>query len=422
MSPEQEELVTVVGAGPYGLAAAAHLKSHKVPLRVFGEPMDGWRSHMPEGMYLKSSPFSSSISAPEPGWGLADFCVSEGRPPRGERAPVPIAEFIRYGLWFQQHCVPELERVAVRRIEKAPGGGFRVVLDSGEEFGSRAVVVATGIVEFAHVPPVLARLREGGLVSHTADHVDLSRFEGQDVVVVGAGQSALESAALLHEAGALPTVVARATSVVFGSPPPVERPVERSLRERLMYPNSLLGDGWPLVACSRGPALYRHLPGPVRAHFLRTVLGPYGAWWLRDRVDGRFSVRRGCRIRSAVPEAGGGVRLQLEGPAGDALTLRADHVIAGTGYRVDLDRLELLSPGLRREVARTAGAPRLSADFEASVPGLYFTGLAAAPTFGPLLRFVSGAGFAARRISAAVSERGGGAGVLTRVAGGAAAW
>ncbi|WP_020116669.1 NAD(P)-binding domain-containing protein [Streptomyces canus] len=405
MSPGQQEPVTVVGSGPYGLAVAAHLKFRKIHFRVFGEPMDGWRRHMPQGMYLKSSPFSSSISAPEPGWGLADFSLSEGRAPRGEREPVPIDEFIRYGVWFQQHCVPELERVAVRRVEKDSGGGFRVTLDSGEEFGSRVVVVATGIVEFAHVPEVLAPLMADGLVSHTADHSDLSPFEGQEVAVVGAGQSALEGAALLYEAGARPMVVARTSSVVFGSPPRLDRPSQRSLGERLKYPNSLLGDGWPLVACSRGPALYRHLPDPVRAHFLRTVLGPYGAWWLRERVEGCFPVRRGCRIRAAAPAAGGGAELELEDAHGRPWTLRADHVIAGTGYRVDLDRLELLSPELRRELVTTAGAPRLSADLEASVPGLFFTGLAAAPTFGPLLRFVSGAGFGARRISAAVGDR-----------------
>ncbi|MCX5357965.1 NAD(P)-binding domain-containing protein [Streptomyces sp. NBC_00124] len=400
-----EEPVTVVGSGPYGLATAAHLKARKIPFRIFGEPMDGWRSHMPRGMYLKSSPFSSSISAPGPGRGLADFRASEGREFGGERDPVPISEFVRYGLWFQQHAVPELERVTVRHMEKVPGAGFRIALDSGEEFGSRAVVLAVGIVRFANVPSVLAHLVDDGLVSHTADHVDLSPFVGQRVAVVGAGQSALESAALLHEAGAQPTVVARAASVVFGPPPPDDQPAQRSLRVRLMYPNSLLGDGWPLVACSKGPAAYRHLPDRARAHFLRTILGPYGAWWLRDRVDGHFPVRCGFSIGSATHDSGS-VRLQLRGPDGGSQALEADHVIAGTGYRVDLDKLELLSPELRREVVRIDGAPRLSADFESSVPGLFFTGLAAAPTFGPLLRFVSGAGFAAGRISTALGNRG----------------
>lgn len=79
-------------------------------------------------------------------------------------------------------------------------------------------------------------------------------------------------------------------------------------------------------------------------------------------------------------------------------------MLAATGYRVDVERLELLDPGLRRAVRRTAdGAPRLTGGFESSVPGLYFTGLSAANSFGPLLRFVCGTDFAARRITAAVT-------------------
>jgi hypothetical protein len=80
-------------------------------------------------------------------------------------------------------------------------------------------------------------------------------------------------------------------------------------------------------------------------------------------------------------------------------------VLAATGYRVDLDRLDFLDPALRGEVRTVAGWPHLTSSFESSVPGLYFTSLAAAETFGPVMRFVCGAGFAARRISAAVAAR-----------------
>ncbi|MFC7916300.1 FAD-dependent oxidoreductase [Streptomyces sp. NPDC057386] len=400
-----DQRVVVVGAGPYGLATAAHLKARHVPFRVFGQPMDGWRSHMPGRMYLKSSPFSSSISAVVPGRRLEDFRAEEGRAPGGERDPVPLEEFVRYGLWFQQRTVPELEQVTVRRIDARPGGGFRVLLDDGEEFAGTAVVLAVGVVRFAHVPPELAPLTRDGLVSHTADHVDFGRFAGQDVAVVGAGQSALESAALLYEEGARPTLLARAAALAFGSPPRTDSPADRPLRERVRAPSALLGNGWPLVACSRAPAAYRHLPDRVRDRLLHTVLGPYGAWWLRERVDGRFPVRCGVRVVAAEPDGRGGVRLLLDAADGQAAELRADHVIAGTGYRVDLGRLDLLSPELRRRVVTAGGAPRLSAGFESSVPGLYFTGLAAAPTFGPLLRFVSGTGFAARRISAAATRQ-----------------
>jgi thioredoxin reductase len=426
--------VAVVGAGPYGLATAAHLAARGVPIRVFGEPMDSWRSRMPVGMYLKSTPRASSISDPVGAHSLERFRAAEGRASGGDRHPVPLEEFVRYGLWFQDRSVPDLDRTPIRSIDlDGPGGapgsadghpsggngaehsssnggtgtgrGFRLTLASGETFTSPAVVMATGLVPFAHTPKALAELVGNGLASHPADHADLSRFSGQRVAVVGAGQSALESAALLHEAGAVPVVLARGEQVLFGDPPTTDVPEQEPLGRRLVKPPTPLGPGWSLRAFSSLAGVYRGLPVGARDHFLRTVLGPSGAWWLRDRVEGRVEVRTGRSLHS-VEQAGGGVRLVLANRNGGTEVLEADHVLSATGYRVDVDRMDLLSPRLRAAVRRTGTAPRLSAGLESSVPGLYFTGLAAAPTFGPLLRFVCGTGFAARRVSGAVAAAG----------------
>lgn len=396
--------VTVVGAGPYGLAVAAHLLERRVPLRVFGEPMESWRTRMPVGMFLKSTPSASSISDPAARHRLDDFRTFEGRVTGGDLYPVPIEEFVRYGLWFQERCVPALERTEVQRIE-AVGTGFRISPAGGAEFTSRQVVVATGLGAFPYLPRQLTALAAAGLVSHSSEHRDLSRFTGQRVAVLGAGQSALESAALLHEAGAEPTVVARTGSLLFGTPPEADLSTDRPAAVRLAKPASPLGPGWSLFAFSRAPAVFRHLPDRTRLHLVRTVLGPSGAWWLRDRVEGRIRLLTGHRLRSAEERAGL-ARLALHRPGGGTELLEADHVLAATGYRVDVDRLSLLGPELRRGVRRIAGAPRLDARFQSSVPGLYFTGLAAAASFGPLMRFVCGTGFAAERISSALDEAG----------------
>ncbi|PKT70235.1 oxidoreductase [Streptomyces populi] len=395
----------VIGAGPYGLATAAWLSAAGTPRRVFGEPMECWYANMPAGMYLKSVPAASSISAPESGYRLEDFRTARGRGPVGDRYPIPVEEMVDYGRWFQERRLPELEREKVRSVGHVDGL-FAVTLDSGEEFLAEKVVMATGQVPFAHEPPELTGALPGELVSHTSRHRDLSLFSGQRVAVLGAGQSALESAALLHEAGALPTVIARAESVAFGTPPDTDRPCDRPRAVRIAKPGSPLGPGWSLLACSRGGGAVRRLPQGVRLRLLHDVLGPSGGWWLRQRVDDRVPVLCGCTVRSVGAEDGT-VRLEVEvegtGAGARTKALRADHLLLATGYRVDIDRLGLLAPELRRETRTFHGAPRLSAGFESSVPGLYFTGLAAAPTFGPVLRFVAGTGFAARRLARSVA-------------------
>ncbi|MEY9968260.1 cation diffusion facilitator CzcD-associated flavoprotein CzcO [Streptacidiphilus sp. MAP12-16] len=407
----------VVGAGPYGLATAAHLVDRGVPVRVFGGVMDSWHSRMPSGMYLKSTPEASDLSAPRPGSTLADFCRIEGVEPLDQLHPIPVELFVRYGEWFQRRLLPEVEPERVVRVEAAgQDSRFRVTLEGGEEFDAAGVVVASGLVGAAHVPQRLLELVEkgpdpDGPLSHSSQHAGFAAFAGRRVAVVGAGQSALESAALLAESGALVTVLVRGPRVLWGSPPPAARP--RPLRA--VKPDSPLGEGWSHVTVSRLPGQVRRLPPATRLWLMRRVLGPSGAWWLKDRVDGQVPIATGRRIK-AVELSGGEVVLSLDSPVAAATrsaaagpfnrTLVVDHVLAATGYRVDVDRLDWLEPDLRHRVRRVpgSGSPELDPWFRSSVPGLSFTGLAAAPTFGPLMRFVAGTGFAASRLAAGAAD------------------
>jgi thioredoxin reductase len=391
--------VAVIGAGPYGLSTAAHLQAASVDARVFGDPMSAWRDHMPVGMYLKSTPRASSLSSPCPDSTLSYF---NGDPAKdSDSYAIPIDEFIRYGRWFQERFIPHVERERVDRIER-DGDAFRIGLESGEELRARSVVAAIGHVTSAYVPPELADVVEGvpdpsAPVSHASQHRDPTALAGKEVAVVGAGQSALESAALLQEAGATVRVVVRGSRVLWGEPPDVVPPT--GLR-RALKPSSNLGPGWSLYSFANAPHLYRRLPDGTRLRFVGSVLGPSGAWWLRERVDGVVPVLTGVPIRKARYD---GARVTLESDRG--VEVEVDHVIAATGYRVDVDRLGLLADDVRRGVGRIGTAPRLDAGFESSVPGLYFTGLSAAPTFGPVLRFVAGTRFAARRVSRAIVRR-----------------
>lgn len=394
--------VVVVGAGPYGLSVAAHLRAAGKPVRIFGDVMGSWRHAMATGMFLKSTPAATDLSAPEPGGRLADFRREHGEPELTELTPIPCDVFVRYGQWFQKRYVGEVEPARVTAVERpASGPGFLVRLDDGQEMAASAVVVATGLNGLAHVPEELRQLVPEGpgpraRVSHTSQHTDLSVYAGRRVAVVGGGQSALESAALLHEAGAEAQVLVRERKVLWGMTPDLARP----WTQRLAKPASPLGTGWILAAVCAAPGSVRWCPPAARLLLFRRALGPSGGWWLRDRVEGVVRVRTSRRVTGAAV-SGPAVRLDVTGPGGERESLTVDHVLAATGYRLDLEALPFLSASMRRAVACVPGsrAPALRGTFESSVPGLYFTGSLAAPMFGPMMRFVAGTEFAAGRIA-----------------------
>ena len=394
--PERHVPVAVVGAGPYGLSIAAHLRARGTRHRVFGAPMSLWAEHMPRGMLLKSEGCASNLSDPAGAYTLRAFCAWAGLPYQDFGLPVPRETFVAYGRWFQERAVPQLEPVQVEALERTPDGRFRLRLSDGAELTAARVVLAVGVGAFAHVPPELAGLPPG-CVSHTSDHVDLTPFAGRSVTLVGAGQSALETAALLHEAGARPNVLVRQAAPEWNEPL-----VERTLRAQLRAPRTPMGASWRLAAYLQVPDAFRLLRKPWRADIVRTRFGPAGSYWLRERILGKVPLTCAMQLRAAEALPGGRVRLTLDCD-GRERVVETDHVIAATGYHVDLARLAFLPEALRARLRTYRGFPLLGGDFESSVPGLHFVGLAAALTFGPLQRFVHGARFAARRVSVAAA-------------------
>jgi thioredoxin reductase len=392
--------LVVVGAGPYGLSIAAHAAAAGLDLRILGRPMASWRDHMPGGMFLKSEPWASNLSDAAREHTLAAYCAE-----RDERAehghPLPIETFTDYGMWFARRLPVPVEEQNVVSVTPH-GDGFRVETDTGEVMLCRTLALAIGVMPFVHLPQALRDLPPE-LASHSSGHHDLAAFKGREVTVVGAGQAALETAALLLEHGALPTVVARAGAINWNTVP---QPLRRNPLARLRAPHSGLGTGWSSWAYSRVPWAVRRLPETTRVKIATTALGPAGAWWLRERVEGAVPVRMGHRIRRAV-RIEDGVRLELATPGEGRSLIETEHVIAATGFVPDLRRLDLLDPALRDGLTAVLGtrAPQLDAGFESSRPGLFFAGLLAAPTFGPSMRFVYGASFTAGRLVKAVRQR-----------------
>jgi hypothetical protein len=394
--------VAIVGAGPYGLSLGAHLRAAGISFRQFGLPMQLWRDAMPAGMFLKSQGFASNLSDPAGRHTLRAFCQATGRDYADYGLPVPLETFVAYGVWFQQAEVPQLEELMVSNVTRA-AGHYQLTLSDGRTALARKVVVATGVQHFAHLPDILAAL-PAQVCTHASAHDDLTGFAGQEIAVVGAGQSALESAALLHEAGASVTILARAPQLAWNGAP---LPNQRSLRQRLREPEAALGSGWSTWFYSNQPEIFRRLPAAHRVRAARTALGPAGAHWLRPRVEGKIRTLVGHSVRWAEPEDGGlQLGLRVNGGmvnGGGTKEIRAEHLLAATGYRPDLDRLSFLDARLRSMVRTLASSPDVGVDFQSSAPGLYFIGPAVAPTFGPVMRFVYGSDYAARTVTRALT-------------------
>jgi thioredoxin reductase len=384
--------VAIIGAGPYGLSVAAHLRGLRIPFRIFGEPMRSWREHMPRGMSLKSEGFASSLADPEDSFTLRKYCEGARLPYRDVGDPVPLERFVAYGLEFQRRMVPELERQEIRRLSRRQGG-FALITSTGEELAARRVVVATGITHFGYIPPELER-HAPEFVSHSCAHSQLDHFRGRAVAVLGAGSSAVDLAALLHEAGADVHLIARREAIAFHEPPVEPRP----LIDRIRAPRSGLGTGWRSRLCTDAPLLFHLMPEDFRLRVVKRHLGPAPGWFMKDRVLGRFPLHMGTSI-TGLEAKEGGLRLTLREKSGAASTLEVAHLIAATGYKPAIQRLPFLDDDLRSRIKTVDEAPVLDRCFECSVPGLYWVGLASANSFGPLARFAYGARFTARRLT-----------------------
>ena len=392
--------VAIIGAGPYGMSIAAHLKARGVGFRIFGSPMHTWLSQMPKGMRLKSEGFASSLYDPESKFTLGRYCKEEGIPYADHGLPVPLETFASYGLAFQKRLLPEVENKLVVSLRRSTDG-FEIVLGDGDVVSARKVVMAVGISYFGFVPPVLSTIPEE-FVSHSSKHSSLDHFKGREVAVVGAGASALDIAALLHQAGASVQLIARKPFIRFHDPPGQTVP---SLLQRIRLPRTGIGPGWKLLFYARAPLAFHRLPERLRLELVRRTLGPAPAWFVKQQVVGIVPFNLGVNITLAKVE-GGRVHLELTDSAGSRRNMMADHVIAATGYRVDLTRLTFMDADIRSAIRMVDGSPMLSPTFQSSVAGLYFVGASAANSFGPVLRFAYGAGFTARHLTRHLQKSG----------------
>jgi FAD-dependent urate hydroxylase len=383
----ENSTIAVIGGGPYGLACTAHLRSAGLETRLLGPRMAFWERHMPQGMLLRSPWQASSISDPQGSLTLDAYERAQGKT---LQRPISLQDFLRYAHWFSAQVASEVDERRVVLLERADSG-YRLTLEDGDSLQADRVVVATGLDAFDQIPPQLA-----GLPADRAFHAlrlcELSPFAGRRVAVVGAGQSAVESAALLSEAGARVELIARASGInwlkssswLHSRPGPIRR---------LLYPPTDVGPPG-LNQITARPRLFQAFPLALQERIAYRSIRPAASSWLEPRV-GVVTITTGQAIASGRV-AGEELRLTLA----DGSERVTDYLVMATGYRVDMARHPLIAPDLLASLDLFRGAPRLRRGFESSVPGLHFVGAVAAQSFGPLMRFVSGTTYAAPTLAA----------------------
>jgi thioredoxin reductase len=384
--------IAVVGAGPYGISLGLTLKSLGSKFIVFGQPMDSWVNHMPKGMHLKSQGFASNIFDPA-GSSLESFCLERGLPFEREGLPIPLDTFCKYGIESHARLGPLADTRYVTDVSKSKSS-FEIRLADGATVRAGKVVLSIGIAHFAYMPEEFADLPRD-LVSHSADHSDPSAFEGRKVLVVGAGASGIGLAALMASSGCEATLVTSYSEVAFDLPP---RPGGRKLLQRMRRPNSCFGPGIKGYLFEHAPLVFRSFPEGTRFKVVKDFVGPCGGWYSEESYRSQVRSILDSRITSVRTQRGK-AQVSFTSSSGSVSDELFDHVIFATGYRPDVARLGFLEATLRREIRSVRGAPVLSASFESSVPGLHFSGLASAPTFGPSMRFVCGTKFTSKRLA-----------------------
>jgi cation diffusion facilitator CzcD-associated flavoprotein CzcO len=352
--------------------------------------MGFWRS-MPRGMYLRSYRKASSIGDPDRALNLDTYEAKAGKK---LGAPISLEDFIDYGTWYQRQAGIDVDSRRVDHLARN-GKGFELSLTDGERLGAEAVVVAAGIAPFAWKPAIFEGL-DSGRVTHTSEHRDFDGFRGRRVLIVGAGQSAFEAAVFLNEAGAKTELLVRRPTLRFLRGEGLNE--SGGLMADLLYPEWAVGPPGINLLMGR-PGLYRCVPRRLAEPLAYRAIRPAVSVHLRPRLAGVTITTSRAPVSARLTESG--VQVELD----DGTERVVDHVVLGTGYRIDLTQYSFLDADLRAHIRLKGSSPRLSRSLESSVPGLYFVGAPAAASSGPGFRFVSHSGFAAGAIARDIAKR-----------------
>ncbi|MEM6795312.1 MAG: SidA/IucD/PvdA family monooxygenase [Acidobacteriota bacterium] len=395
--------VLIIGAGPYGIAAAQELWHRGIEPLVIGEPFETWHRHTLNVMAMRSDPRGSSIFSPDDRYDFPSFLARAraedrvqapaGEAERDAEDVVPISLYRDY-LRSVEEAVPfRLIRGRVESLGRLRDGRFEAEARTLEEAGdggnsgkvlrlsARAVILATGPGTHQHLPAALDDLpRESILHSWQVDGIE--RLENQRVLVLGGGQSSAETVDSLRRANRV-TWALRRPPLFFREPLRVPTPLFKLM---------LAGSSWIFRL---PPLLLRAIS---RAIFRTTVTPRLKAVWQDESVAKILADAEALGLRAETREGGRRV-LHCAADGHDY-----DRLVSATGYRFTLAGLPFLSPDLVAALRQAGDPPKLTRRFASAVPGLFLAGGIAESTHGPAMRFVLGARHAARTLGRAVPE------------------
>lgn len=356
----------IIGAGPFGLAMAREADRRGIDHRIVGRPMSFWREQMPARMNLRSGLNWHLDPASEL---TMEAWTQERGHDREALLPLSLSHYLDYVSWFRDRAGIEVDARLVTRLSQGEDGAFLAEMSPGAPIAARRVLMAVGFHAFHHRPGELDRIFPRERCHHTRDYVDMERSRNRRVLIVGGRQSAFEWAALMCEAGA------QAVHVVHRHPSPAFEESDWSWVPDLVR------------RVEEDPAWFRSLPDGRREQIDRRF------WeqgrlrvepWLEDRLDPEVvRVWPGNQPKRCEAGPDGVLRVGLASGA----TVEVDEVVLATGYRTDIRRIEWIDPELLGRIRLLDGIPALDTGMQSSVPGLYFTSMAAARDFGPFMGF-----------------------------------
>lgn len=352
----------IIGAGPYGLAAAAQAKQAGLNYLLVGEPMKFWRSSMPNFMVVRSPFVVSSLYSPVAGLRLEDYYRETGRTAT-KREKISLKIYLKYIEWYLAKADFNVLPQDVTSLKREASGTFTATTRDDQQMQARAVIIAVGNPPFVNIPDEFKPVNKR-FYSHTSEVTDFASFAGKKVLVVGAGQSAIEACQGLLQVDAHVELVHRQKAIYWHNIP-----------LRINVPLLLFFISFPTVL--------EWVPHALRKAVGDWVSEPTVDTGLRPQIEAKVTEYTRTSVQR-VSQTGDGVTVSFA----DGRETTVDHVILGTGYKVDIKQLPLLKDALGSQLAVRDGYPVIDRHLESTVPGLFFTGLSAKGRFGPTFNFI----------------------------------